>query len=185
MKKIWPRKNIWMTALPVVLVNTVVRGYWVLLLSWPNGPMCTCATAHDLRSLTSIAWISPGTVLNHLSIECIYFFLSQVRKFWTPHLLFLYVSIFLIDFSSFWTSAIIIFKIAWHVVIWRKISRFFFSNLFILIVVMYWENLKKSYFKKVNEEIISLLHKMLRLLILRYFVYIGVWQEFLFLNDFV
>ena len=56
-------KNIWMTALPVVLVNTVVRGYWVLLLSWPNGPngpMYTCATAHDLRSLTSIAWNQPG-----------------------------------------------------------------------------------------------------------------------------
>ena len=69
-------------------------------------------------------------------------FLSQVRKFWTPHLLFLYVSYFLIDFSSFWTSAIIIFKIAWHVVIWRKISRAIFSNLFILIVVIEktWKN---------------------------------------------
>ena len=146
MKKIWPRKNIWMTALPVVLVNTVVRGYWVLLLSWPNGPMCTCATAHDLRSLTSIAWISPGTVLNDFLIECIYFFLSQVRKFWTPHLLFLYVSNFLIDFSSFWTSAIIIFKIAWHVVIWRKISRFFFQICLFWLLLL--RKLEKILFQK-------------------------------------
>ena len=141
MKKIWPRKNIWMTALPVVLVNTVVRGYWVLLLSWPNGPMCTCATAHDLRSLTSIAWISPGTVLNDFLIECIYFFLSQVRKF--EHLTFFFLRINFSDRFLF-----VLNKCDYNLqnsmtrCNLTKNKQVFFSNLLILIVVIEktWKN---------------------------------------------
>ena len=104
-----------------------VLGATAKLTKWSDVHLCGLCHGPRPQVIDKHCLDQPGHSAKRFFNRIHLLFLSQVRK--SKHLTFFFFTyqLFLIDFSSFWTSVIIIFKKAWHVVIWRKIWHFFFQ----------------------------------------------------------
>ena len=119
-----------------------VLGATAKLTKWSDVHLCGLCHGPRPQVIDKHCLDQPGHSAKRFFNRIHLLFLSQVRK--SKHLTFFFFTyqLFLIDFSSFWTSVIIIFKKAWHVVIWRKIRQFFFQ------ICLFWLLLLRKLEKK-------------------------------------